>query len=70
MMLAAEMTSLPRSALGSLENTLHLSGPINTGNKVPLEEHPKQSKYLNNPRSRGKGQCFFLSPALLALTPR
>lgn len=51
MMLAAEMTSLPNSALGSLENTLDLSGPINTGNKVPLEEHPKQSKYLNNPRS-------------------
>jgi len=68
-MLAAEMASLPNPAPGSLENTLDLSSPINTGNKIPLEEHPKQSKYLNNLRNQGKRQCFLLSPALLVLTP-
>lgn len=58
MILAGEMTSLPSPALGSLENTLNISGPINTGNNLSLEERPKQSNYLDNPRSRKKGQLL------------
>lgn len=58
MILAGEMVSLPSPAPGSLVNILDMSGPINTGNKIPLEKHPKHGKHLDNPRSRGKGQLL------------
>lgn len=58
MMLVGEMASLPTPAAGSLVNILDMSVPINTRNKFPLEKQPKQGKYLDNPRSRGKGQLL------------
>lgn len=57
-MLAGEMAFLLSPAPGSLVNILDMSGPIKTGNKVPLEKHHKQGKHLDNPRSRGKGQLL------------